>query len=628
MAQAQTQMGQALQNERKRLLIEATVRAIHTYGLSNLTLAKIAGLAGLTAGTVNFHFASKESLLLATLKYLAEEFDLAIQKALAIAGSDPAMCLRALVDANLQPKLADSRKIAVWYAFMSEASSREDYQRICDDRDSAYYRSVLELCRRIAASQPAKRRSDAEAVAYGLVGLLELIWQEILFSGAEFNGETARRRCAAYLASVFPGVFPMPGEAHNRVSQADETRGLAPVQKDGLSYTLPSWLYHSPGFLELEQEHLFLPSWQVVCHISDLPKAGAYATFEIFGERAFVIRDRDAKIRAFHNVCAHRAHTVVQGSAGRCPGRLTCPYHGWTYGLDGRRIGVGSPESFRTHDPSGFGLKELECEALFGFVFIRFRGGGPGVAECFAPVLEEFGKFRTEEMRWDGYGFDNESFWTEVVDVNWKNALENYVEDYHFPTGHKGLSALMEDEYERQAFPRGLARLSHRFREKPMSNWSVARYHKLLPRYSHLPEQMQRRWTYYALFPNTFFDLFPDHMDFMQVIPLAPGRIMLRGKYYALPDGSRETRASRYLSDRINRRVQSEDNRLTTEVQKGLRSSGYQQGILSDKEVLVKHFQDWVRERLPIAGLIEEPGPGSMAARNRDLREQAFGESP
>ncbi|MGH8247807.1 MAG: RHO alpha subunit C-terminal catalytic domain-containing protein, partial [Gammaproteobacteria bacterium] len=283
---------------------------------------------------------------------------------------------------------------------------------------------------------------------------------------------------------------------------------------------------------------------------------------------------------------------------------------------------------FRTHDGSAFGLMQLECEVLFGFVFIRFRGGGPSVAECLEPVLEEFGRFRTEEMRWEGYRFDNFSFWTEVVDVDWKNALENYLEDYHFPTGHKGLSALMEEEYERQVFPRGLARLSHRFREKPMSNWSVARYHKLLPRYPHLPEHMQRRWTYYSLFPNTFFDLFPDHMDFMQIIPLAPGRIMLRGKYYALPDTSRETRAARFLSDRINRRVQKEDNRLTAEVQKGLRSSGYRYGILSDKEVLVKHFQDWVRERLPIAGLMEEPSLGSMNARNRDLLAQASSKQP
>ncbi|MGH8249058.1 MAG: Rieske 2Fe-2S domain-containing protein, partial [Gammaproteobacteria bacterium] len=359
MAQPQTQLSQTLQDERKRALMEATVRAIHIHGLSKLTLAKIAGLAGLTAGTVNFHFASKESLLLATLKHLAEEFDLAIQQALASAGSDPAMCLRALVDANLEIKLADPRKIAVWYAFMSEASSREDYQRICDDRDSAYYRSVLELCRSIAASQPADRRSDAEAVAYGLVGLLDLIWQEILFSGPEFDSESARRRCTAYLASVFPGVFPMPGAAPGRLDPAETTRDMAPVQEGGLSYTLPSWVYESAGFFELEKDHLFLPSWQVVCHVSDLPRAGSYATFEMFRDRAFVIRDRDGTIRAFHNVCRHRAHTVVQVSVGACPGRLICPYHGWTYALDGRRIGIGSPQSFRTHDGSAFGLMEL-----------------------------------------------------------------------------------------------------------------------------------------------------------------------------------------------------------------------------------------------------------------------------
>ena len=112
---------------------------------------------------------------------------------------------------------------------------------------------------------------------------------------------------------------------------------------------------------------------------------------------------------------------------------------------------------------------------------------------------------------------------------------------------------------------------------------------------------MRRRWTYYAAFPGTFFDLFPDKMDFFQVLPLAPGRTLLRGRSYALPDDARRARAARYLSDRINTRVQEQDNRLITEVQKGLNSSSYQYGILSDKEVLVRHFQDWVRARIPAA---------------------------
>jgi phenylpropionate dioxygenase-like ring-hydroxylating dioxygenase large terminal subunit/DNA-binding transcriptional regulator YbjK len=609
MAQPQSHVSQALQDERKRLLIHATIRAIAVHGLSNLTLAKVAELAGQTAGTVSFHFSSKETLLLTTLRHLAEEFEQALARALESVGSDPRRRLQALVDVHLDAAISDPAKIAVWYAFMAEASARKDYQKICRERDSSYYETVLGLCREILG---ARALPDGEAVAYGLVGLIDQIWQEILFEGETYDRAAAARRCQAYLASVFSWAFDLPGVP-------PLARATAPAA-DGLVYTLPSWVYRSDEFFRLEKEHLFMPSWQIVCHTSDLPQPGSYVSFELMKERAFVIRDKDGTIRAFHNVCPHRAHSLVQSSQGRCGGRLTCPYHGWTFALDGRRVGVSAPETFRPHDRSRFGLKELECEVLFGFVFLRFRPGGRSVNEHFAPVLEEFAKYRTEEMvpedRWAAAGG---GFWEEVVDVDWKNAVENYVEDYHFPMGHKGLSALMEADYDRDSLPEGLVRLSHRMREKPLRNWSVQRYHKLLPRYAHLPVDMQRRWTYFGMFPNTYFDLFPEKMDFMQMIPLAPGKMLLRGRCYARPDEGRETRACRFLSDRINARVQDEDNLLTSEVQKGLSSSGYGRGILSDKEILVRHFQDWVRGRLPVSGLQDEPAPGTAARVNLEM---------
>lgn len=95
---------------------------------------------------------------------------------------------------------------------------------------------------------------------------------------------------------------------------------------------------------------------------------------------------------------------------------------------------------------------------------------------------------------------------------------------------------------------------------------------------------------------------------------------MLRGRTYALPDDRREVRALRFLNDRINTRVQDEDNDLTSAVQKGLNTSGYKYGILSDKEVLVKHFQDWVREQLPVARVEDAPPTGRVAALNDSLK--------
>jgi phenylpropionate dioxygenase-like ring-hydroxylating dioxygenase large terminal subunit len=209
--------------------------------------------------------------------------------------------------------------------------------------------------------------------------------------------------------------------------------------------------------------------------------------------------------------------------------------------------------------------------------------------------------------------------WEQRHDIDWKNVVENYVEDYHFPTGHPGLSALMEAEYQREVSATGAMRLSHRMRERPLRNWSAERYAKLLPPAEHLPAELHRRWTYFGLFPNVYFDVYPEWLDYFHVIPTGPGQVRLRGRTFGFPDERREMRAARYLSVRINRQVQAEDNALTRSVQQGLASSAYQAGILSEKEIVLKGFQDWVRARLPVTRLRTAPPRGTMAAENRRL---------
>jgi phenylpropionate dioxygenase-like ring-hydroxylating dioxygenase large terminal subunit len=249
-----------------------------------------------------------------------------------------------------------------------------------------------------------------------------------------------------------------------------------------------------------------------------------------------------------------------------------------------------------------------------GFVFVRYRSGGPSVAERLAPYTAELAHYRFEDM------VPCSDLWEEDQDVDWKNAVENYVEDYHFPTGHPGLAALTEREYDRQIdVAGGVLRLSHAMREQPLRNWSARRYAKLLPVNAHLPPELQRRWSYFGLLPNVFFDVFPDQIDVFQVIPRGAGKLRLRARAYCLPDNSRGARAIRYLNLRLNRRVQNEDTSLTLSVQGGLRSSGYQRGILSEKEVVVRGFQDWIRERLPVANQLEPPARGAAARMQRAI---------
>jgi phenylpropionate dioxygenase-like ring-hydroxylating dioxygenase large terminal subunit/AcrR family transcriptional regulator len=581
-------------------LIRATVAAISQHGLSELTSAKIASIAGHSAASVNFHFGSKEALLLATLREVSEEFASAMARVLEEAGDDDLRALLGIVDASLGRALSDSHRIAVWYAFLSESKARGDYQRICGERDAAWSRMVTDLCKRLTAARGNGPWPDAAAVAQGLMGLIDQEWQGILFEGDGFDREAARRQCRAYLCSVFPWLAP-------RIEAAAPARAKSPepaaAGDPAVQLTLPAWTYHSEAFHELERERIFLKSWQVVCHQSELPETGDYVTFEFFGRRGFAVRGVDGAIRAFHNVCAHRAHAVVSGDRGPCAKHLTCMYHGWTYHLDGRNRSISAPDTFPKIERGQYGLKPIELEVFMGMVFVRFEGGEASVAERMAPHAAELAHYRIEGM------VPLDDLWTNELAIDWKNVVENYVEDYHFPIGHPGLSALMEAQYDRESFPGGTMRLSHPMREHPLKSWSAQRYAKILPVMEHLPEDMRRRWTYIGLYPNVFFDIYPEWMDFFHVLPLGASRTLIRSRSFGFRDDRREMKAARFLSARLNGRVQAEDEMLTESVQRGLESAAYSQGILSSKEIVLAGFQDWIRERIPAARLARAPAP-------------------
>ena len=139
------------QDARREQLIGASIRAIAEHGLSNVTLSKVASLAGLTAGMVNFHFESKRELLRATLAHVAADYSAACRAAVAGAGGDAATALLALIQTSLSETLASPEKLAVWYAFWGESQARDDYMEICGAADQAFYDTVHGLIGELAA---------------------------------------------------------------------------------------------------------------------------------------------------------------------------------------------------------------------------------------------------------------------------------------------------------------------------------------------------------------------------------------------------------------------------------------------------------------------------------------------
>jgi TetR/AcrR family transcriptional repressor of bet genes len=230
-------IGSSIQAERRRLLIDATISAISEHGLPKLTLAKIADIAGLSAGSVNFHFASKEALLLATLTELAREFEQRILNALEAAGPDPAARLLAMLEASLDPNITEPRKTAVWFAFTSEARSRADYQRICGAQDHKIFSLTLQLCDEIIHQGNRQGQMNARAMANAVQGLIDEIWEEILYAGEGYDRDQARYMYLAFLASVFPWAYAQPtapADPAERLATADKSLRIVRAGKEHL----------------------------------------------------------------------------------------------------------------------------------------------------------------------------------------------------------------------------------------------------------------------------------------------------------------------------------------------------------------------------------------------------------
>lgn len=356
--------------------------------------------------------------------------------------------------------------------------------------------------------------------------------------------------------------------------------------------SLPGWIYHDREFFELEKEAVFRSSWQLVCHLSDVPRAGDYHSFDFLGESVIVVRGEDGAVRGFHNVCRHRASRLLEGPKGHCGRRITCGYHAWTYALDGRLIGVPQRDAFRGLDVGKHGLAPLELEVFMGFIFVRFATGLPSVREMAAPYSAEFAAYRMEELVPQG------RVTLRPRAVNWKNVADNYSDGLHINVAHPGLTRLFGQSYGIEAQP-WIDKMWGSLRDVPSSNWSERLYQSLLPRVEHLPPERQRLWTYFKLWPNLAFDIYPDQIDFMQFLPVSPTETLVREIAYVHPDARREMRAARYLNWRINRRVSLEDKTLIERVQSGMTSSSYTVGPLSENEVCLRSFARRMRSLIP-----------------------------
>jgi phenylpropionate dioxygenase-like ring-hydroxylating dioxygenase large terminal subunit len=398
----------------------------------------------------------------------------------------------------------------------------------------------------------------------------------------------------------------------------DQSTTIKSLANDGQpGVPLAPWTYSNPELFELEYTEFFLKRWQFVGHVNDITGIGDYITADIGRDNVFVVRGKDRELRAFLNVCRHRASRILEGT-GNCRGVIRCPYHGWTYQFDGSLMAIPQQEDFPGIDRSEYGLREVQLEVFSGLVFVRVIGAGRSVAQQFGHTANFFEKYDVANYQ------QIAPQTTQIWDVNWKVAWDNYLENYHIAIGHPGLQRLLLESGEGDDFSSGVSYGVFVLREKPSKVEEERRYQELLHHADHrLPDDLKGKWVQFGLTPNLGLDLYPEMLDLFQLVPLAPDKTLVVAAYYGHQQPTPEEMELRRLNILINERVNEEDRQLCTRVQQGLATYGYRPGPLSQQETGVFNFHEMMRRRLPVMSSKSEPVAGSVADENTRLLEES-----
>lgn len=375
------------------------------------------------------------------------------------------------------------------------------------------------------------------------------------------------------------------------MATAPATTGLPDVSDPLAGTALPPRLYRDERLLDAESELIFERTWQLAGHVSALPRPGGYLTAQAGSQPVLVVRDETHRLRAYRNVCRHRASRLLSG-AGQCKGAIRCRYHGWTYRFDGSLIGV--PEGLAFGDrlqKSALGLHPVRVEEMCGLVFVNLDDDALPLHEMVGDLPQRLAPYRIESLTPFGPGGDGQP-------ANWKVVVENYIEGYHIPIAHPGLMRMLDYKNYATELHDHYVWFQAPFRTKPSSNRLERLYGRLVEPMAGLTDADRHVWRYVFLYPNTTIDLYADQVNTWQILPNGIGRTTDVSASYRPPDSRPRTRVVQWINQRLNNLVLDEDIDLVDNVQQGLRTRGYMPGPLSRREDAVAWFADRVRADL------------------------------
>ena len=335
--------------------------------------------------------------------------------------------------------------------------------------------------------------------------------------------------------------------------------------------TIPAAWYVDPRIHDLELCTVFRRSWQLAGRLDDLGSPGDFITCDLpGGEPIVVARGADRILRAFFNVCRHHAAAVVTSDRGSAQ-QFKCPYHGWTYALDGALKGTPDFAGVCEFDRSAHGLVEVDCESAEGWAFVRPERSGATLGGFLGPSLSSHLAARgLDAMRW----LERRRY---TLDCNWKVFVDNYLDGgYHVPHVHRGLdSVLSSREYTIETGEHFCLQWSPIVSEGAEERTGAVR-------------QGQHAF-YYWIYPNFMINCYDGAMDTNLVIPLGVDRTEVVFDFY-FTDVSEAARAGNLASIAVSEEIQDEDVAICVSVQRGLRSRAYDAGRLSVRREAGEHL--------------------------------------
>ena len=328
--------------------------------------------------------------------------------------------------------------------------------------------------------------------------------------------------------------------------------------------SLPKWYYTDPKVLEREKDKIFAKCWQYAGHLGQLTEVGSYFTLEFMDESLIFVRDADRKVRGFYNVCQHRAHRLVEGQG--CKKILTCPYHAWSYALDGRLLSARGMDRTPHFLAADYGLEPVRVEMLNDLIMFNLDADAASFESLVPEVTSEM---RLQIPRLHELVADEtaEGFGGAVLNSNWKVLSDNCIECYHCVPSHPAFVDLIDmDSYRIE------------LRQRNTKHTAKSRRADSKKAYSFDPSDGATDFVVWHIWPNITIAKFPGPAGFgiFVIDPLTTTQCRSRGHNFRLPGPeTQESAARRRYMAKV---LWPEDEGICESVQLGLRSRGYRRG--------------------------------------------------